>query len=164
MTGQVAQPVKTIRELAKDGTPVQYLDERTGRMRKKWLAIRSSSKDRANVSSQSNADRTASSTKPTPQRNRMDSQASSTSARSKNGRARRRKKAEEGTVYKSKANSMEADNKRTCADCYRSSAMVARFNLDGTRRTWELHIVSAAYLAVIHAKTVIAAMLSLPHL
>lgn len=51
ITGVVAHPKRVIRDLAKDGTEVQQRDGRSGKPRKKWLAIRSKSQERQRQSS-----------------------------------------------------------------------------------------------------------------
>lgn len=51
ITGTVAHPKRVIRDLAKDGTEVQQRDGRSGKPRRKWLAIRSKSQDRQRQSS-----------------------------------------------------------------------------------------------------------------
>ena len=137
ITGELADPTKVIRELAKDGTEVQQRDGRSGRVQKKWLSIRSSSKDREQASlSSHSADM---------ERQRSDSKAGST--RPKPGRQRSRRAHPEGNVYKSKVGlqltSAKVSRSFTCRP-----ALVARTPSDGPRRIGELHIVSPLYVPV----------------
>ena len=46
ITGELPDPTKAIRQLAKDNAEVEQRDGRSGRVRKKWLSIRSASRER----------------------------------------------------------------------------------------------------------------------